>query len=72
MLQYFFEYGCNSTLFDGLEIAEEQKLKISVELNMTYSQFCTEGNANEFLDTLLHSTDNELDKNILYHGMSLC
>ena len=27
--------------------------KISVELNMTYSQFCTEWNAKEFLDTLL-------------------
>ncbi|MCM1500732.1 MAG: hypothetical protein NC124_19920, partial [Clostridium sp.] len=26
--------------------------KISVELNTTYSQFCNEWNANEFLDTL--------------------
>lgn len=26
--------------------------KISVELNMTYSQFCTEWNAEDFLDTL--------------------
>ena len=46
--------------------------KISVELNMTYSQFCNEWNANEFLGTLLHSTDNEPKENILYHGMSLC
>lgn len=46
--------------------------KISVELNMTYSQFCNEWNANEFLDTLLPSADNEPDENISYHGMSLC
>lgn len=46
--------------------------KISVELNMTYSQFCNEWNANEFLDTLLHSTDNEPDENISYKGMNLC
>ena len=46
--------------------------KISVELNMTYSQFCNEWNANEFLDTLLHSTDNEPDENISYQGMNLC
>ena len=26
MLQYFFEYGCDSTLFDGLKIAEEQEI----------------------------------------------
>ena len=26
MLKYFFEYGCDSTLFDGLKIAEEQEL----------------------------------------------
>lgn len=46
--------------------------KISVELNMTYSQFCTEWNANEFLDTLLHSTNNEPDESMSYHGMNLC
>ena len=26
MLQYFFEYGCDSSLFSGLEIAGEKKL----------------------------------------------
>ncbi len=26
MLKYFFEYGCNETLFEGLEIAGEQEL----------------------------------------------
>lgn len=26
MLKYFFEYGCDSRLFDGLEISKEQKL----------------------------------------------
>ena len=26
MLKYFFEYGCDSTLFDGLKIADEQEL----------------------------------------------
>ena len=46
--------------------------KISVELNMTYSQFCTEWNANEFLDTFLHYTDNEPGENISYNGLNLC
>lgn len=46
--------------------------KISVEFNMAYSQFFTEWNANEFLDTLIHSTDNEPDENISYHGLNLC
>lgn len=26
MLKYFFEYGCDSRLFDGLRIAEEKEL----------------------------------------------
>lgn len=26
MLQYFFEYGCDQTLFDGLKIADEKEL----------------------------------------------
>ena len=26
MLKYFFEYGCDSTLFDGLKITDEQEL----------------------------------------------
>ena len=46
--------------------------KISVELNMTYSQFCNEWNANEFLDTLLHPADNEHDEGMSYQGMNLC
>lgn len=45
--------------------------KISVELNMTYQQFCTEWNANEVLDTLMHSADNEPDAGISLQGMSL-
>lgn len=45
---------------------------ISVELNMTYSQFCTEWNANEMLDTLMHSADNEPDANMSLQGMNLC
>ena len=46
--------------------------KISVELNMTYSQFCNEWNANEFLDALQHPADNEPDESISYQGMNLC
>ncbi len=46
--------------------------KISVELNMTYSQFCNEWNANEFLDSLLHPADNEPDEGMSYQGMNLC
>ena len=46
--------------------------KISVELNMTYSQFCTEWNANEFLDTLRRPADDGPDENISYQGMNLC
>ena len=46
--------------------------KTSVELNMTYSQFCTEWNANEFLDTLMCPADNGPDENISYQGINLC
>lgn len=46
--------------------------KISVELNMTYSQFCTEWNANEFLDTLMRPADNEPDENMSYQSVNLC
>ena len=46
--------------------------KISVELNMTYSQLCNEWNANEFLDALQHPADNEPDESISYQGMNLC
>ncbi|MDE5588600.1 MAG: recombinase family protein [Acetatifactor sp.] len=46
--------------------------KISVELNMTYSQFCNEWNANEFLDALQHPAGNEPDESISFQGMDLC
>lgn len=46
--------------------------KISMELNMTYSQFCTEWNVNEFLDTLMRPADNGQDEGISHQGMSLC
>lgn len=46
--------------------------KMSVELNMTYSQFCTVWNANEFLDTLMRPADDGPDENISYQGIILC
>lgn len=57
-------------LFKRIEVGRDYKM--SVELNMTYSQFCTEWNANEFLDTLMFPADNEQDENISLQGMSLC
>lgn len=57
-------------LLKRVEVGREYK--ISVELNMTYSQFCNEWNANEFLDALQHPADNEPDESISYQGMNLC
>lgn len=54
----------------GVEVGRDYK--ISVELNMTYSQFCTEWNANEFLDTLMRPADDGPDENISHQGMNLC
>ena len=55
-------------LFERVEVGRDYK--ISVELNMTYSQFINKWNVNEFLDTLLHSAIMNLRK--ICHDMNLC
>ena len=35
MLRYFFEYGCNSELFEGLEISSEADLRKTISIRDT-------------------------------------